>query len=84
MCIRDRYDPSSMQIQYDTYMASGRLYPHHADDIEPEGNFDTPTNAPNIFDVINTELAWHYWTINPKGRVDFITLDGKGEFVLLA
>ena len=41
-------------------------------------------NAPNIFDVINTELAWHYWTINPKGRVDFITLDGKGEFVLLA
>ncbi|MEE2746598.1 MAG: FAD-dependent monooxygenase, partial [Pseudomonadota bacterium] len=40
--------------------------------------------APNIFDIINMPLAWHYWTINPQGRVDFITLDGKGEFVLLA
>ncbi len=40
--------------------------------------------APEIFDVINMPLAWHYWTINPKGRVDFITLDGKGEYVLLA
>lgn len=40
--------------------------------------------APEIFDVINMPIAWHYWTINPKGRVDFITLDGKGEYVLLA
>jgi len=54
----DEYDPSSMQIQYDTYMASGRLYPHHADDIEPEGNFDTPTNAPNIFDGVYDEGGW--------------------------
>jgi len=54
----DEYDPSSMQIQYDTYMASGRLYPHHADDIEPDGNFDTPTNAPNIFDGTYDEGGW--------------------------
>ena len=40
--------------------------------------------VPKIFDVINMPIAWHYWTINPKGRVDFITLDGKGEYVLLA
>jgi len=40
--------------------------------------------APEIFDVINMPIAWHYWTINPKGRVDFITLDGEGEYVLLA
>ena len=40
--------------------------------------------APSIFEVINVPLAWHYWTINPNGRVDFITLDGEGEFVLLA
>ncbi|GIS71312.1 MAG: hypothetical protein CM1200mP10_08890 [Candidatus Neomarinimicrobiota bacterium] len=39
-------------------MASGRLYPHHADDIEPEGNFDTPTNAPNIFDGVYDEGGW--------------------------
>ena len=40
--------------------------------------------VPKIFDVIKMPIAWHYWTINPKGRVDFITLDGKGEYVLLA
>ena len=40
--------------------------------------------APEIFDVIAMPIAWHYWTINPKERVDFITLDGKGDFVLLA
>ena len=40
--------------------------------------------APEIFDVINMPIAWHYWTINPRGRVDFITLDGAGEYVLLA
>ena len=40
--------------------------------------------APEIFDVIAMPIAWHYWTINPKERVDFITLDGKGDYVLLA
>ena len=40
--------------------------------------------APNILEVINMPVGWHYWTINPKGRVDFITLDGEGEYVLLA
>jgi 2-polyprenyl-6-methoxyphenol hydroxylase-like FAD-dependent oxidoreductase len=40
--------------------------------------------APEIFDILNMPIAWHYWTINPKGRVDFITLDGKGEYCLLA
>lgn len=40
--------------------------------------------APEIFDILNMPIAWHYWTINPKGRVDFITLDGKGDYCLLA
>ena len=40
--------------------------------------------APDILEVINMPVAWHYWTINPKGRVDFITLDGEGDYVLLA
>ncbi len=40
--------------------------------------------APAVFDILNMPIAWHYWTINPKGRVDFITLDGEGEYVLLA
>ena len=28
--------------------------------------------------------AWHYWTINTKGRTDFITLNGEGEYMVLA
>ncbi|SVC29628.1 uncharacterized protein METZ01_LOCUS282482, partial [marine metagenome] len=51
----DEYNTTLMQTQYDIYMASGRLYPHHADDIEPSGSFDTPTNAPNIFDGVYDE-----------------------------
>ena len=41
-------------------------------------------HAPDIADIRRMPVAWHYWTINPKGRVDFITLDGKGDYVLLA
>ena len=44
----DEYNTSLMEIQHITYMASGRLYPHHADDVEPDGNFDTPLML-NIF-----------------------------------
>lgn len=40
--------------------------------------------APRVYDILNMPIAWHYWSINPGGRVDFITLDGKGDFVLLA
>ena len=28
--------------------------------------------------------SWHYWTINPEGRTDFISLNGDDEFVLLS
>lgn len=28
--------------------------------------------------------AWHYWTINSRGRTDFITLNGQGEYMVLA
>ena len=41
-------------------------------------------HALDIADIRRMAVAWHYWTINPKGRVDFITLDGKGDYVLLA
>ena len=28
--------------------------------------------------------SWHYWTINPQGRTDFISLNGDDEFLLLS
>jgi hypothetical protein len=86
----DEYDPSSMQIQYDTYMASGRLYPHHADDIEPDGNFDTPTNAPNIFDGTYDEGGWSVieghgpYDIPLGGTVDIVVADGVGGLSMRA
>ncbi len=40
--------------------------------------------APELASVRAMPVAWHYWTINPKGRVDFITLNGQDEYVLLA
>ena len=78
----DEYNTTLMQIQYDTYMASGRLYPHHADDIEPDGGFDTPTNAPNIFDGVYDEGGWSVieghgpYDIPFGGTVDIVVADG--------
>ena len=37
-----------------------------------------------IADSANMKNAWHYWTINSKGRTDFITLNGAGEYMVLA
>jgi len=78
----DEYNTTLMQIQYDTYMNSGRLYPHHADDIEPSGSFDTPTNAPNIFDGVYDEGGWSVieghgpYDIPFGGTVDIVVADG--------
>ena len=78
----DEYNTTLMQIQYDTYMASGRLYPHHADDIEPSGSFDTPTNAPNIFKGVYDEGGWSVieghgpYNIPVGGTVDIVVADG--------
>ena len=78
----DEYNTTLMQIQYDTYMASGRLYPHHADDIEPSGSFDTPTNAPNIFNGVYDEGGWSVieghgpYNIPVGGTVDIVVADG--------
>ena len=80
----DEYNTTLMQTQYETYMASGRLYPHHADDIEPSGNFDTPTNAPNIFDGVYDEGGWSVieghgpYDIPFGGTVDIVVADGVG------
>lgn len=40
--------------------------------------------APKIYDVMNFPVSWHYFTINSDGRMDCISLDCRGEFVILA
>lgn len=40
--------------------------------------------APKAYDVLSMPVGWHYLTINNEGRTDCITLDGKGEFLMLA
>lgn len=40
--------------------------------------------APQIYDVMNFPVSWHYFTINADGRMDCISLDCKGDFVILA
>ncbi|MBL6957908.1 MAG: FAD-dependent oxidoreductase [Rhodospirillales bacterium] len=40
--------------------------------------------APQVYGVMAMQPAWHHWTVNPDGRGDVITLDGKGHFLLLA
>ena len=83
----DEYNTTLMQIQYDNYMSpakvgGGRIYPHHADDIEPDGNFDTPTNAPNIFKGVYDEGGWSVieghcpYNIPVGGTVDIVVADG--------
>ena len=40
--------------------------------------------APGVYDVMNFSVSWHYFTINGDGRMDCISLDCAGEFVILA
>ncbi len=40
--------------------------------------------APRIYDVLRFPVSWHYLTMNPDTRMDCISLDCKGEFVILA
>ena len=41
-------------------------------------------NAPKVYDILNFPVGWHYLTINSDRRFDCISLDCKGEFVILA
>ena len=40
--------------------------------------------APAVYDILKMPRGWHYLTINHDGRTDCITLDGKGEFLMLS
>ena len=40
--------------------------------------------SPEVKEVRNMADSWHYWTINPEGRTDFISLNGDDEFLLLS
>ena len=80
--VTDEYNDDLMQIQYVDYMTSGRLYPHHADAVEPEGNFDTPANAPNIFNGVYDEGGWSVieghgpYDMAPGESINIVVVDG--------
>ena len=40
--------------------------------------------APGVYDALAMPIGWKYYTINNDIRTDCITLDGKGEFMMLA
>ena len=40
--------------------------------------------APAIYDVLAAPRAWQYWTVNDDSRTLTVSLDGKGEFVVLS
>ncbi len=40
--------------------------------------------APRIYEVMPFPVSWHYLTMNRDTRMDCISLDCKGEFVILA
>jgi 2-polyprenyl-6-methoxyphenol hydroxylase-like FAD-dependent oxidoreductase len=39
--------------------------------------------APAVYDVLSVPRAWQYWTLNADARTCTVTLDGKGDFILL-
>lgn len=41
-------------------------------------------SAPGVYDALAMPIGWKYYTINNDIRTDCITLDGKGEFMMLA
>jgi len=41
-------------------------------------------DAPELYGLMARPHAWQAWTLNPDARACFVSLDGKGKFVVLA
>ncbi len=40
--------------------------------------------APAIYDVLAAPRAWQYWSVNADSRTSTVSLDGKGDFIVLS
>ena len=40
--------------------------------------------APAIYDVLAAPRAWQYWSVNGDSRTSTVSLDGKGDFIVLS
>lgn len=40
--------------------------------------------APAIYEVLAAARAWQYWSVNNDSRTGTVSLDGKGEFIVLS
>jgi hypothetical protein len=56
----DEFNLNLMQRQYENFLAVGRLYPHHANVIVPDGNFALQNQPANRFKDISTEGGWGF------------------------
>lgn len=62
--VDSEFDIDLMTRQYQDFMEAGRMYPHHADQIEPDGpaewprNFANPSNDPASFQGGYDEGGW--------------------------
>ncbi|TKJ32056.1 MAG: hypothetical protein CEE38_23735 [Planctomycetes bacterium B3_Pla] len=56
----DEYNHDLMGRQYNDWITAGRMYPHHADLVEPEGKFDFPTNDPSTVLGVSDEGGWAF------------------------
>lgn len=62
--VDNEFDVDLMTRQYQDFLEAGRMYPHHADQIEPDGpaewprNFATPSNDPASFQGTYDEGGW--------------------------
>lgn len=41
-------------------------------------------DAPGLYDAMQCAPGYQFWTVNNDGRTCFVTLDGRGKFVVLA
>ena len=40
--------------------------------------------APDLYDVMQTDAPWQFHSLNPEGRASIVALDGKGQFLTWA
>ena len=64
------------------YHFSGRT--SSGGDFYDGGMISAYFSAPGVYDALAMPIGWKYYTINNDIRTDCITLDGKGEFMMLA
>jgi hypothetical protein len=74
---QDTQNEQLNRMEYD-FFVEGHTYPHHADVVEPHGDFAHPTGTPRL-DALggnNNLVGWGPYTLGPGESINIVMVEG--------